>query len=128
LSESPYSTSREPRTLRTFTPYCISPPETPEIEIAGNGRAHELDLFVNFPANEMGERAYVWNQESWVAGVTQRDYNLGDIFKVEIVVRCGHAKASVKQTWRVFARDTPEIVPDGEKFAGEKAAEEAMRG
>jgi hypothetical protein len=101
-------------------------PNDQEITIVGNGRPNELDLFVSFPNDDFGERAYVWNQESLVAGVKHRDYRLGGVFRVEVVVRSNHPKALARKAWRVLAKDIPEIVSDGELFVGEKAAQEAI--
>lgn len=98
-------------------------PDEQEITIAGNGRPNKLDLFVSFPTDDFGERAYVRSQEGVVK---HRDYCLGGVFRVEVVVRSNHPKALAKRAWRVFAKDIPEIVPDGVMFRGEKAAQEVL--
>ena len=102
-------------------------PNSREITIAGNGRANEVDLFVHFPGDK-NERAYVWNQESLVAGVKHDDYRISpDQFSVEVMVRGSHPQAIATRAWRVWARVYPEIVPDGEMFASEIAYENAKR-
>jgi hypothetical protein len=103
-------------------------PEKPEINIPGNERPYELDLFVHFPAADMDDRTYVWNQQSLAAGVKHDDYRIRPpFFRIEVILRGSHSKPNVRRAWRVWARGLPrpEIVPVDELFPVERAIQEA---
>lgn len=98
--------------------------ESPEIALAGNGRPHEVDLFVHFNAADSDDRVYIWNQES-LGGIKRDDLRIEPaFFRVEVTVRGSHPKAVAQRTWRVWARTFPEIIPAGELFPVERTIQE----
>ncbi len=98
-------------------------PESPEVTISGNGRPYELDLFVSLPSAFTGEKCYVWNQESLLAGVHHDDFRIEpEEFMIKVVVRGKRAGAVSAKTWRVLGLSSPQLVPEGEKFTRETAA------